>query len=115
MTSQLSLAPESSVAQVASSPSQYRRVFATFHRQDRYGRNNSSPRSLVVPADETCEEWLLRFEDLALEFGKTHHSRDVAITFRFDGLEKKPTVWEYLQNFLRPVFGLRYVDIGPTW
>jgi hypothetical protein len=71
--------------------------------------------SIVVPAEEACEEWLVSFGELALQFGKRHHCRDVAIAYRFDGMEKKPTFWEYVQNFWQPVFGLRFVDIEPAW
>lgn len=106
-------APEPSIAQVQSSPIRF--VFATFHGQDRFGRNTISREMLAVSAEETLEDWLVRFEDLAVQVGKRHDLRDVAIAYRFDGLQKKPTVWEYLQNFLRPVFGLRFVDIGPAW
>jgi hypothetical protein len=113
MISQLSTALEPSLAQVASSSIRF--VFATFHGQDRFGRNSYSRKVLAVPAEETLEEWLVRFEDLAVQDGKMHHLRDVAIAYRFDGMEKKPTFWEYVQNFWQPVFGLRFVDIEPAW
>lgn len=106
-------APEPSADQVQSSPVRF--VFATFHGQDRFGRNTTSREILAVSAKATLDDWLAHFEDLAIEVGKKHDFRDVAIAYRFDGEDKEPTVWEYLQNFLRPKFGLRFVDIGPTW
>jgi hypothetical protein len=105
-------APETSIAQAPSSPVRF--VSATFHGQDWFGRNTTSRRSLVVSADASWEEWILSFEKIAVQVGKELGSRDVAIAFRTDGMEKKPTVWEYVQNFWRPVFGLRFVDM-PTW
>lgn len=106
-------APEPAIAQLPSSPIKF--VFATFHGQDRFGRNSRIHNVLAVPAEETLEDWLVRLEDLAFEAGKKHHFRDVAIAYRFDGLEKKPTLWEYVQNLWRPVFGLRFVNIMPSW
>ena len=112
MNSQLSMASDPSFAQVASSSS--RSVYATLHFQDQYGRNTSKRWSLVVSADTSWEDWILSFEEIAVQVGKEFGFRDVAIAFRTDGMEKEPTFWEYLQNFLRPVFGQRYVDM-PTW
>ena len=114
MSSQLSMAPESSVAQAQAPSSPIRFVSATFHGQDWFGRNTTSREILAVSAKATLEDWLVSFEELAFRIGRTHHLRDVAIAYRHDGLEKRPTVWEYVQNCWRPVFGLRFVDM-PTW